>query len=100
VNADEVPSGVYREGKELSAAELSDVMSGKLAVHLPLVIKLPAGDRLAEYLWTLADGIGNAKIAWRESFTQEERMAADLLVSAFLRLGGQARRGEISDGRG
>jgi hypothetical protein len=58
------------------------------------------GSRLAEDLWTLADGIGNAKIAWRSQFTAEELAAADLLTSALLRLGGQAKRGEIASGRG
>lgn len=58
------------------------------------------GNRLAEDLWTLADDIGNAKLAWRSRFTTEELAAADLLTTAFLRLGGQAKRGEIAYGRG
>jgi hypothetical protein len=62
------------------------------------------GDRdlIAEHLWTVADDIGNAKITWRNHLNAAEREAADVLLTAFLRVGGQVRRGEISsqEGRG
>jgi len=58
------------------------------------------GDRdlIAEHLWAVADDIGNSKIAWRDHMTAAEREAADLLAGAFLRLGGQVKRGEIGRG--
>lgn len=55
-------------------------------------------DRLAEHLCVVADDIGNVKIAWREHLTAEELAAADVLTRAFLRLGGQIKRGEIANG--
>ena len=53
-------------------------------------------DRLAEYLWRIADGLGSAKICWRAEFPPDERVMADRLVERLMRMGGRAKRGEIA----
>lgn len=53
-------------------------------------------DRLAEYLWRIADGLGSAKIVWRGEFTPDERVMADRLAERLMRMGGRAKRGEIA----
>jgi hypothetical protein len=48
----------------------------------------------AENIWKAADYLGTVKIAWHNRFSTEELKAADIVLAALMRIGGEVRRGE------
>jgi hypothetical protein len=48
----------------------------------------------AESIWKAADYLGHVKIAWHNRFSTEELKAADLVLTALMRIGGEVKRGE------
>lgn len=50
----------------------------------------------ARHLWSLADEVGNTKLAYRHALTPEERRAFDVVTQRLLRLGTQVSRGEVA----
>jgi len=53
-------------------------------------------DRLAEQLWSVADHLGSAKIAWRHELPAVDRRAIDRALASLMRLGGRVKRGEAA----
>jgi hypothetical protein len=51
-------------------------------------------DEAAENIWKAADYLGHAKIAWHNRFSTEELKAADIVLAALMRIGGEVKRGE------
>ena len=51
-------------------------------------------DAAAENIWKAADYLGTAKTAWHNRFSTEELKAADVVLAALARIGGEVERGE------